>query len=593
MKRVARIISRAGYLAIPFWKSEQRKRAYVLLVATIGLNMGLVAIAVLITYWQNAFFNSLEEKDWSEFVSLLITWTYSPDGGFMLGFTPILAVYVVFTAYALYLQQLLEIQWRESMTEQFLNSWLSGSAHYRYSLLPDRADNPDQRISDDIRLFVHDSLTLGIGFVRTAVSLLSFVVLLWGLSRAVSFFGMYIPGSLIWMGVVYAAIGTALTHLIGNRLVDLNFTREKTEADFRFALARLREYAEQVAFSRGERNEDIELKSRFGRIVDNFQHIIRVTKQVTLFATGYNQATLVFPLIVAAPAYFASRIPLGGIFQTANAFNNLLENLSWFVENYLQLTIYGATISRLKGFVDDLDELRSQGFSTTNEHRHPQLEIANFSLALPDDRLLLCDVQLTIEAGERLLIVGPNGCGKTTLLKALDGVWPFYKGDLRVSNGQSLYLPQSQYVPLGTLRRAVCYPSETGRFSNHEIRNALDAVHLGHLTKHLQDATEVTDIGLSGGERQRLAVAQALLHRPSVLLADEFLANVDSDGELWIYDLIDRCLPSATILSVAHRVPVTTFYSHAIRFNKRQLEVVSMDDVLIAGDSSSDSKELQ
>tara|TARA_R100000789_G_scaffold64895_1_gene61242 strand:+ start:6038 stop:7786 length:1749 start_codon:yes stop_codon:yes gene_type:complete len=574
---------------MPFWRSDQRKRAFVLLTATILLNVGLVAIAVLITYWQNAFFNSLEEKDWPVFVSLLVTWSYSPNSGFMLGFAPILTVYVLFTAYALYLQQLLEIQWREWMTKHLLDSWLSDNTHYRYSLLPDRADNPDQRIADDIRLFVHDSLTLGIGFIRTAVSLVSFIILLWGLSRVVSFFGVYLPGSLVWMGMVYSAIGTALTHAIGKRLVSLNFTRERREADFRFALARLREYSEHVAFCGGEENEKAELTSRFGRIVDNFQHIIRVTKQVTLFATGYNQATLVFPLIVAAPAYFAGRIPLGGIFQTANAFNKLLENLSWFVENYLQLTVYGATISRLQGFVAGLEEVSSHKSRSDSVHRPAELEIAQFTLSLPDDRLLLCDAQLTVEEGERLLIVGPNGSGKTTLLKALAGIWPYYRGVLRIPHGRTLYLPQSQYIPLGTLRRAVCYPTAAEQFSTREIQDALEAVRLGHLAKHL-DAAEACELGLSGGERQRLAVVQVLLHRPNLLFADEFLANVDPEGELWIYDLIDRHLPSTTILSVAHRVPLPSFFSRAVRFEDRQLESVSLDDVKIINNGTPDSQ---
>ena len=538
------------------------------------LNLGLVAIAVLLTYWQRAFFNSLEARDWTSFLALLLSWDRETETGFMPGFGPILVVYVLFTVYALYLQQALHIRWRGWMTAYYLGRWFNGRAYYRMALRDQGSDNPDQRIAEDIDLFVYQTLTLGLGLLTSLVSLFSFVLLLWMLSADVWIFGAPVPGSLVWLALGYAAVGTFVTHILGRNLIGLNFLKQKVEADFRFGLVRVRENAEGIALYGGEANENKGLEGKFAAIAANWHRIMSVTKRMTFFASGYTQAALVFPLAIVAPAYFAGRIPLGGIFQSASAFVKVQEALSWIVINYSELAKWSATVSRLDGFVAATAAVAAApGAVAMREPGGDRLAVSGVSLWTPDGRLLIRDAELAIARGERLLLKGASGAGKSTFLRALAGLWPEMSGRIIVPTGQRIFLPQKPYLPSGTLLRAVTYPLQPDETDEAAVGPALRDVGLAHLATHLE-REDVWSSKLSGGEAQRLALARVLLLRPDWLFLDEATAGLDLSAEAAFYGLLQMRLPQATLVSVAHRPQVEAFHERIFELADGRLEEV-------------------
>ena len=569
-------LTHARRLAAPYWSGPDRRTAFALLAGTVLLNLGLVAITVLFTYWQRAFYNALDAKDWEAFVALLIAWHQSASEGLTLGFAPLALLLVVCTAYALYLQQALQIRWREAMTRHHLDSWLAGRSYYRMSLEAGAADNPDQRVAQDIDLFVDDTLTLGLGLLRALVSLASFIVLLWSLSGTVELFGITVPGHLVWLAALYAGLGTAATHLLGRRLIDLNFLKQKAEADFRFALVRFRENVESVAFHGGEANERREFAHRFGTVISNWRSMMSVTKRLTFFTTGYAQGALVFPLFIAAPAYFAGRMPLGGIFQAANAFVQVQGALSWIVTSYAKLAEWRATVDRLQGFAD----------AVTRHNASPVLPLPapgtggaagyvlrDVALQLPDGGSLVTGASLQMAAGERVLLMGPSGSGKSTLLRAMAGLWPLASGSLAVPQGSRMFLPQRPYLPTGTLRRAVCYPLDEADVPEAKLRQVLMDVGLAHVLPWL-DERDAWARRLSGGETQRLAWARALLFAPDHLFLDEATASLDVEGEHALYELLCRRLPGTSVLSVAHRQVLARFHHRTLRLAPDGLHAV-------------------
>jgi putative ATP-binding cassette transporter len=564
MRRVDLTLSEAYSLAAPYWRSEHRWPARVLLGATAALNLALVGTTVLFTYWQRAFYNALDAKDWHGFLGSLLWWYDTPKDGFTLGFAPILVAFVFITAYELYLRQALQIRWRRYLTENYVRDWLSDRAYFRMALTDSGTDNPDQRIAEDMRLFVDNALNLGLGLLRSVVSLLSFVFLLWILSEPIVLLGMKIHGYLVWVALVYAVLGTWFAHLVGRRLTPLHYLQQKAEADFRFSLMRLSENAEGIAFHSGEPEQERELSNRFAAIVGNWRDIMTVTRRLTFLTSGYAQVVLVFPLAVVAPAYFAGRMPLGGIFQASNAFVQVQTALSWAVGNYSVLTEWFATVERLCGFRHAMAKTRvtTEGPKVTADGRD-QLEVSGLDLTLPDGRSLLRGVELQIAMGERLLIQGPSGAGKSTLLRAIAGIWPFGSGTIRRTAGRQLFIPQRPYMPLGTLKRAVCYPVSETEFSDEQVVAALHDADLGHLASELA-LNDTWERRLSGGEQQRLTIARALLIQPDWLFLDEATSGLDPASEARLYAVLRERLPHTTLVSIAHRQGVARFHTRVL-----------------------------
>ncbi|WP_207539369.1 ABC transporter ATP-binding protein/permease [Sabulicella rubraurantiaca] len=572
----------AATLVLPFWRSPEKGKAWTLLLVVVGLNLALVAMSVLLSFWNREFFNSLEARDAERFTALLFTWAET-DSGTMPGFAWIAAIYIFVAVYALYLRQALQIRWRRWLTEGMLDHWLAERAHYRLSLEAGEADNPDQRVSEDAKLFVDMTLTLGLGLMRSVVTLLSFLFVLWSLSDSVTVLGVTIPGYLVWVAILYAGLGTWLAHLIGRPLARLNFRQQRVEADFRYALVRFRDGSEGIALHRGEAEERAGLMGRFAAVMQNWWDLMVATKRLTFFTAGYTQVAIVFPFVVAAPAFFAGRIPLGGLTQTASAFNEVQGALSWIVDNYAALTEWRATVTRLTGFRQALEEARARAGEGVKATATPgdTLRLDGVSIALPDGRALLRADHAEIRPGERVLVTGPSGSGKSTLFRAIAGIWPFGSGRVEVPEAaRAMFLPQRPYLPLGTLRRAVCYPSAPDSCSEMVIREAMELAGLAHLLPRL-DEEDAWGARLSGGEQQRLALARALLNRPDWLFLDEATASLDPTMERRLYELLLERLPGLTLVSIAHRPGVAEFHT-------RRWEV--RDGRLYAGtDSSTDS----
>ncbi|MFC4165979.1 ABC transporter ATP-binding protein/permease [Teichococcus aestuarii] len=571
MRRILPFLGEAWALARPYWNSEERWRARGLLAVVVLLNLALVGMGVLLTYWQRAFYNALEAKDFAAFTGLIL-WGQGGEEGFMPGFSLIAAAYILVGVYALYLQQALQIRWRRWLTDRMLSGWLEKRAYYRVALTDAGTDNPDQRIADDTRLYVDGTLVLGLGLMNAVVTLASFVVVLWGLSGPMEVFGLSIPGYMVWVALLYAGLGTWLAHLIGRKLIGLNFLQQRVEADFRYALVRFRETMEGVALHGGEAQEKRGLLARFGAVIQNWWGIMRATKQLTFFTAGYGQLAVIFPIVVAAPAFFAGRIQLGGLIQTSSAFGEVQGSLSWIVTNYARLTEWRATVERLTGFQRALraaQDAAGEGPSLT-AGGGDGLRVEALSIALPDGRALAQDAALHLAPGEAVVITGASGSGKSTLFRALAGIWPFGTGRIALPPGEALFLPQRPYIPLGTLRAAICYPHDAAEYPEAAVVAALEQAGLGALRDRL-DAVEPWERRLSGGEQQRLALARALLLKPRWLFLDEATASLDPEAEEHLYATLRRELPETAILSIAHRPAVVRHHDRVLRLSEGRI----------------------
>jgi putative ATP-binding cassette transporter len=580
MRRLGTFLGDAWRLAGPYWRSEERWRGIGLLALVIALNLSLVAMSVVLSYWNREFFNALQAKDAGAFWALLLWGKAETESGPMPGFAWIAAIYILIAVYALYLRQALQIRWRRWMTRDCLDRWLGDRAYYRIALTDSGTDNPDQRIAEDVRLFVDETLVLGLGLLRSVVTLASFLVVLWSLSGPATILGLDIPGYMVWVALVYAVVGTWLAHLVGRRLIALNFNQQKAEADFRFALVRLRENAEGVALYAGEADEKRGLLARFQVLMENWWAIMVATKRLTFFTAGYTQVAVVFPFIVASPRYFSGEIPLGGLTQTANAFGEVQGALSWFVDNYARLTEWRATVTRLTGFADAVDASRAaaerqDGVQTVPEPGRTALALDGVTLSVPGGRTLIEGATVTIGPGRSILITGASGSGKSTLFRAIAGIWPFGAGRVRVpAEARVLFLPQRPYLPLGTLRRAVCYPQDAAAFAEEAVRTALGDAGLAHLAPRLDEEANWAQ-RLSGGEQQRIALTRALLLRPDWLFLDEATASLDPEAEARFYGLLRQRLPGTTLVSIAHRPAVAQYHERVLRVRDGRLEEVA------------------
>jgi len=544
-------------LAVPYFRSEERWAARILLIFVIAAELAIVAINVLINQWNNRFYNALQDRDWDTFVSELLF------------FSMLAAAFIVLAVYQIYLRQWLEMRWRRWMTSQYLDHWLAGANHYRMQLLGDAADNPDQRIAEDIKLFIERGLEIGVGLLGAIVTLASFVFILWALSAdaPLHLFGtdVAIPGYLVWAALIYAFVGTALTHLIGWPLVGMHFQQQRYEADFRFNLVRARENSEQIALLDGERVEGDRLRARFGNVVTNWWSIMQRTKRLTFFTAGYAQAAVVFPFVVASPAYFSGKFQLGGLMQISNAFGEVQRSLSFFITVYRTLAEWRAVIDRLAGF--NVAILAAQKAATTPpvveviaREGKPVVEIDDLSLRLPTGAPLLTADDIHVPHGDRVLVTGPTGSGKSTLFRAIAGIWPFGSGRVLVpAQAKLMMLPQRPYFPVASLAGAVSYPAERGAFSEQRMAEVLRAVGLGALVERLGEEAHWNRM-LSPGEQQRLGIARAILHAPDYLFLDEATASLDEDSEAALYRLLHERLKNTTFVSIGHRPTLNVFH---------------------------------
>ncbi|OCR26968.1 ABC transporter ATP-binding protein [Pseudomonas syringae] len=549
--------SRVWKLTTPYWRSEEKGLAWTLLIAVIALSLFSVAISVVINSWYRDFYNALEKKDLEAFTQQILY------------FCGIAAVGILSAVYRLYLTQMLTIRWRRWLTEQHFAKWLSHKNYYQLEQ-GGYTDNPDQRLSQDLDQFTTSTLSLGLGLMRTVVSLVSFSIILWGVSGSIELFGITIPGYMFWAALLYAVVGSWLTHLIGRRLILLSNQQERYEADLRFALVRVRENAESIALSNGEPNENERLSSRFGMVWGNFWTIMKVQKRLTFFTAGYSQIAIIFAFVVAAPRYFAGKIELGGLMQINSAFGNVQENFSWFIDAYTTLASWRATCDRLLSFRQAMahNEQREPAFDIRRDG--DALSLKGLGLQLGAGRQLLSNANLSIAAGEHVMLSGRSGSGKSTLLRALGGLWNDGHGQLVVPAERYLFLPQKPYLPIGTLRDALSYPQASDVYPAERFAEILQTCRLNHLIPRLDESNHWQRM-LSPGEQQRVAFARALLFAPRWLYLDEATSAMDEEDEAALYQALIDELPGVTLLSIGHRSSLKRFHRRHLRIEGGQL----------------------
>ncbi|MBM3569394.1 MAG: ABC transporter ATP-binding protein/permease [Alphaproteobacteria bacterium] len=556
-----RFFREAWALATPYWRSEERRMAWILLAVVVSLNIGLVYVNVLINQWSNDFYNTLQNFDADGFFEQLAR------------FGVLAAIYIVIAVYQLYLNQMLQIRWRRWLTERYLESWLADRGYYRMGLLAATTDNPDQRIAEDLELFVAKTLTLGLGLMNAVVTLLSFVVILWGLSGSIEVLGVSVPGYMVWAALAYAVAGTWIANRVGRPLIGLNFLQQRYEADFRFSLVRLRENTEQVALYGGEAAEARGFARRFHQVVTNFRAIMERQKRLTFFTAGYGQLAVIFPVLVAAPRYFAKEIQLGGLIQTASAFNQVQSALSFLISAYPEIALWRSVVERLIGFSAKLAELRRQHQERRVVHADSadgHLRLDDVSIVLPDGKTLVGDIDLDLAPGTRTLVNGPSGCGKSALFRTIAGLWPFGQGRVARPRGRIMFVPQRPYLPLGTLRQAMLYPggTEDGSPGDAELRRLLADVGLEHLAEKLDEGENWQQV-LSTGEQQRLALIRALIRKPDWLFLDEATSALDPANEEKLFAMLRRRLPGTTLVSIGHRASLRAFHDKRLEFDGR------------------------
>lgn len=560
-------LSETWQLIKPYWVSEDRYKGLGLLALVVALSLFVVYMNVLFTDWNRLFYNALEQKDKTEFWHQLGRFSW------------IAALIIIASVLRQYYSMMLRMRWRTWITGSFLDGWLGKQAFYRLEQTH-TADNPDQRIADDLRNFTDATLTLALGFLNSAVTLVSFFGILWAVSGPLAFAlggqSFVIPGYMVWFALLYSLLGSVIIHFVGRPLIGLSFQQERYEAYFRFLLVRVRENSESIALYRGEPTEKAILRGRFERIRANWNQLMDYTRRLSFASSGYGQFAIIFPFLVSAPRYFGGTLTLGGMMQVATAFGQVQGAMSWFVDNYSTLVSWKASTNRLIEFqrairAAEREEERRAGVRDVEVETVavPAIEAHGLALNLPNrqpEDLLVEPFDMTLARGERVLVNGPSGCGKSTLVRAVAGIWPYGTGRIEIpQDARVLFLPQRSYLPSGTLADALSYPDLATKHTAERLAQVLIACRLPALVDLLDEVSNWS-LRLSPGEQQRLAFARALLQRPDYLFLDEATSALDEDTEAFMYSLMLESMPDVTIVSVAHRSTVARFHHRRLRY---------------------------
>ena len=552
-----KIAANALQLSLTYWWSREKIPAWLLLAGVICLNLGIVYISVLLNTWQSTFYQVIQNYDRSGFIHAIIDF-----GLLTLGF-------VVLSGYQLYLRMQLHIRWRRWLTEQYLSFWLSAKTYYRLQLINgEKTDNPDQRISEDIELFVFLTLRLSLDLVQDIVTIFSFVFILWNLSGILLLpIGQYIlpiPGYLVWAAFFYAAAGSLYILKCGQPLAALDIDQQRNEANFRFSLMRLRENAESIAMYSGEHHEKEIFFDRFRQIWHNYLDIAALRKRLMWLTTGYSHISVVFAIAVAAPQYFLGTMHLGQMFQITDAYRRVQQGCSFIVDSFTRIAEWQAVVARLNHFLLTMQlagDSIAPGQLIVKHTASRCLTAHNVTIYLPNNQKLISGFHLTLQPKDKLLIDGPSGCGKSTLLRTLARIWPYASGELCYpTKNRVMFLPQKCYLPLHSLQAILLYPLSPPNIQATALEEALFLVKLPYLIPKLHHYDSWSQI-LSLGEQQRIAFAQALLQQPDWLFLDETTSAVDEATEAALYQAVLTRLPHTAIISVGHRRTLMRYHS--------------------------------
>ena len=554
------------YLTKSYWQSEEKKKAFWLLTCIIALTLGIVFMLVQLNTWNNSFYSALQNYDAEKISSELIHFSW------------LAAIYIILAVYSYYLQQTLILHWRRWLTTRFIDIWLQNKTYYNLQMFGKDTDNPDQRISEDVRQFVEMTLGFAIGILKSLCTFISFVFILYQLSGPLSFSFMgktwTIHGYMLWASLFYSVLGTYITHVVGRKLVKLNFIQQRYEADFRFSMIRLRESAESVAFYRGEAQEGRVFKNRFKLLLDNFWQLVNKQKQLVFLNSGYSQIAIIFPFVVAMNRYLAKEVSLGGLMQVASAFGRVQDSLSYFVDMYSSIAQWQAVVMRLTYFGRHMHEVSQQAeqFHVERFATSEAVSVEQMQVNLPDDTVLLQDINFNLQPGRNVLIKGVSGSGKSTLLRALAGIWPFVSGKINLPKTEELmFIPQKPYIPLGSLREALLYPGKKP-LSDEELLYLLDLCQIGYLRDKLDLVADWSHV-LSVGEQQRLAFVRAHIQEPKWLFLDEATSALDEDTEAAMYALLAERLTQTTLVSIGHRSTLNKYHELMLVIDKQTKSV--------------------
>ena len=541
----------SGVYFIPRRRGWLAWRPILTVALLLLLTVASVRLDVVLSYQGNGLLTAMQRLDAPAF------WKY-------IGIFGILAtINVVLVLFTFWVSQAQIIHWRLWLNQRMADDWLGGTAYYRMRFVTTPVDNPDQRIQQDVTSFTSDSQSLGLGAVSSCVGLVSFTIILWQLSGPITAFGLQIPRAMVFLAFVYVIIATVFAFRIGRPLIRLNFLNELLTASYRYALVRIRDNSENIAFYRGERVENAGLMGRFAAVIANTWAIVYRSLKFQGFNLVISQIAVIFPYVIQAPRFFSQQITLGDVNQTATAFGQVEGALSFFRLAYDDFASYRASLNRLTQLLDANDDARALPAPLTEE-RTSGLGVRDLDVQLPDGQPILTDLDLDISGGDSLLIKGPSGSGKTTLLRSLAGLWPYVNGSIqRPMDGQAMFCGQQPYLPLGTLRTALAYPSSGETLSDDVAVEILRGVQLGHLADKLDVETDWSRT-LSPGEQQRLAFGRILIARPSVAFFDETTSALDEGMEHAIYGLVRERMPDCTIVSVGHRSSLENLHSNEL-----------------------------
>ncbi|MDR3478078.1 MAG: ABC transporter ATP-binding protein/permease [Gammaproteobacteria bacterium] len=561
----------AWQLITAYWRSEQRLFAYSFYIFVILMSISIVGMEVVFNYWYNYFYDALQDYDKHGALDLLIIFVF------------LATVFIVLAVYRYYLQSYLGLRWRNWLTNQFLTRWLEKKSYYYLENFDAATDNPDQRIQEDIGSLVTTSLDLSVGLIASVTTFFAFIYILWTLSgHFVIPLGKWgsidIPGYLVWVSIIYAIFGTFCAFKIGYPLVGLNFEQQRREANFRFSLVDLRSHAEHVALYRGEQHQKGILTGLFDRVLSNWYAIILRQKLLLWFTAGYNQVSVILPLVVVLPNYFSKVFKLGGLMQALRAFGQIQDALSFLINSYSQIAQWRAVVQRLLTFLNHMTEAEVHAV-TENQFVHnviPQNKIItkNLTILTPFGEKLLEGINEEFVHGKNYLIKGSSGLGKSTFIRVLAGIWPYGSGEISLPENKSImYLPQRAYMPIGTLKEALLFPDKITSFSDERLISILNSCDMPELAKRLYDVSMWSE-QLSPGELQRIAFARVLIHEPDWVFLDESTSALDLPHEKHLYELIKQMLPECSLVSVGHQPSVEEFHDYQVDLTKYGIERV-------------------